>query len=272
MNLLKNINKTIHKNALVYFIIGLILFIFVYIFFSQILKLKEGFVWDDQSTKKFLLIEHTINPDKVFDVNMIQENQASQEELNYFNKNGIWPWSQKTIDLYTESINKNPYIRTLAKDSISYNRTIYNESAILRVLSYQTKEGQFLLNGVLVSNPSGNKFEELPDGFGRFPYNSGLLEQDKTQDIIRCNVKENNSKLERITYTGKGGIFGEQSSNVNSLNYNELENIIPGFTFLNEPCNPCGALNLSPDYSCPFQIKLKNDYSISNVWKYLWGI
>jgi len=236
------------------------------------LKLKEGFVWDDQSTKKFLLIEHTINPDKVFDVNMIQENQASQEELNYFNKNGIWPWSQKTIDLYTESINKNPYIRTLANDSISYNRTIYNENAILRVLSYQTKEGQFLLNGVLVSNPSGNKFEELPDGFGRFPYNSGLLEQDKTQDIIRCNVKENNSELERITYTGKGGIFGEQTSTVNSLNYNELENIIPGFTFLNEPCNPCGALNLSPDYSCPFQIKSKNDYSISNVWKYLWGI
>ena len=99
MSLLKNINKLIHKNVFVYFIIGLILFYFIYSFFSQLFIIKEGFVWDDKSTQHFLLIQHTINQKKIFDVNMIQENQASQEELDYFNK---------TLQLYLSRKNDLP--------------------------------------------------------------------------------------------------------------------------------------------------------------------
>jgi Fe-S cluster assembly protein SufB len=85
--------------------------------------------------------------------------------------------------------------------------TIYNQAAILRILSYQTKEGQFLLNGVLVQDPSGNKLEDLPSGFGNFAYKAGLI-GNKSDDIIKCNTrKENGATLERITYTGKGGIY-----------------------------------------------------------------
>ena len=83
----------------------------------------------------------------------------------------------------------------------------------------------------------------------------------------------NSSTLERIKYTGKGGIFGEQTSTKTNVDYNNLEQIIPGFKFLNGPCNPCGAINENPDYSCPFNIKLKNEPTvISNVWKKLWGL
>ena len=104
--------------------------------------------------------------------------------------------------------------------------TIYNEVAILRILSYQTKEGQFLLNGVLIQDPSGNPMEDLPSGFGNFPYKSGLLE-NKSNDIIKCNMKNpNGATLERIKYTGKGGIYGEQTSTITPVNYNNLENII----------------------------------------------
>ena len=85
--------------------------------------------------------------------------------------------------------------------------------------------------------------------------------------------KPNGGTLERITYTGKGGIFGEQTSKVSPVNYNDLENIIPGFEFLNGPCNPCGAINENPDYSCPFKLKVKNKSPfISNVWQKLWNI
>jgi len=79
--------------------------------------------------------------------------------------------------------------------------------------------------------------------------------------------------LERITYTGKGGIFGEQKSKITPVDYKNLEKIIPGFTFLNGPCNPCGALNENPDYSCPFRLKVENKPPfISGVWQYLWGV
>ena len=205
-------------------------------------KFKENFTQD--STREFLLIQNSINPDIIFDLNMIQ-NQASQQELDYFNTHGIWPWSQETKDMYVEALNTNPYIRTYSPNELPYVMKIYNESAIKEILFNQSNEGQALLNGVLVPNETTNSLEELPNGFGEFAYNSGLQE-DRTKNVIKCNLT--NELLERTVYTGKGGIFGEQTSIVNPVDYNNLESIIPGFNFIDEPCNPCTSA-----YSCHFQ-------------------
>ena len=237
-------------------------------------NIKEGFVWNHQATQDFLLLQNTINPQVIFDVNMIQKSQASQEELYYFNKYAKWPWSEKTKELYLESIKRNPYVRVSPESSLNYSMSIYNETAMLMLLSYQTKEGQFLLNGVLVKDPSGNKIEDLPSGFGNYVYSSGQME-NLSDDVIRCNMKDStgNGTLERIRYTGKGGIYGQQTSTTSPVDYNELENIIPGFTFLNKPCNPCGAINETPDYSCPFKLVVKNKAPfVSDVFQYLWNI
>jgi hypothetical protein len=245
---------------------------------------REKFTTD--SERDFLEIQNSINKQNVFDMNIINS-QASQEELDYFNKYAMWPWSKDVVDLYTEAVNRNPYIRMTAQQRtyedkdvnpdddrrINFARRIYNQAAILRLLSYQTKEGQFLLNGVLVKDPSGNKMEDLPSGFGDFPYAVGLLE-NRADDVIKCSMKdEQNPTLERVRYTGKGGIFGEQTEKVTPVDYNDLEKIIPGFTFLNKPCNPCGALAANPDYSCAYRLRVRNKPPfISDVWQYLWGI
>lgn len=251
---------------------GIILgLVFLTIYRFNVLS-KEGFSWSPQSTQDFLLIQNSINPKIIFDVNMIQKNQASQEEVDYFNKNGMWPWSQEVEKLYKQSVLNNPYIRTLPEDAVNYARTRYNQAAILRLLSYQTKEGQFLLNGVLVKDPKGNKLEDLPSGFGNFGYISGLI-GNLNDDIIKCTSSDSDSKLEKITYTGKGGIFGQQTKEIKNVDFNNLETLIPGFTFVNEPCNPCGALNEKPDYSCPFKLNVKNKPPfISSVWQYLWDV
>jgi hypothetical protein len=252
-----------------YGIIVGIVFLILYRFHSLS---KEGFTWSPQSTQDFLLIQNTINPKVIFDVNMIQKNQASQEEVDYFNQNGMWPWSQEVQKLYKESVMTNPYIRTSPKDAVNYARRRYNQAAILRLLSYQTKEGQFLLNGVLVRDPSGNKMEDLPSGFGDFGYKSGLIGH-LNDDVIKCTSSDSDSKPEKITYTGKGGIFGQQTKEINDVDYNELEKEIPGFTFVNGACNPCGALNETPDYSCSFKLNVKNKPPfISSVWQYLWKV
>jgi len=255
------------NNRMYGLISGLILLILYR--FSQLSK-KEKFTTN--SERDFLLIQNTINKQKVFDMNVINS-QATQEELNYFNKNGMWPWSQDVIELYQEAIKRNPYVRSEPKEATNYARTIYNQAAILRLISYQTKEGQFLLNGVLVKDPSGNKMEELPSGFGNFPYEAGLIE-NRVDDIIKCNMKdEANPSLERIRYTGKGVIFGEQTEKVTPVDYKDLEKIIPGFTFLNKPCNPCGGIASIPDYSCAYRLRVKNKPPfVSDVWQYLWGI
>ena len=235
--------------------------------FSLLSREKEGF--SDPKTD-FLLIQDTINPNKIYDVNMITKNQTTPEELNYFNQNGIWPWSDKTKELYFQAITANPYIKIAPDAALLETQTIYNEKAILMALSHQTKEGQFLINGIQVSLPEGNPAEDLPSGFGDFVYKSGL-KPNRSKDIIRCNI--DNATLERIHYTGREGIYESQTSTTSPVEYGNLENIIPGFKFVNGPCNPCGAIREKPDYSCPFQIKVKeNDTGISNIWKSLWGL
>jgi hypothetical protein len=42
-------------------------------------KEKEGFTWTAKSTRDFIDLQDTINPKVIFDVDMIQKNQASQQ-------------------------------------------------------------------------------------------------------------------------------------------------------------------------------------------------
>ena len=211
----------------------------------------------DSSLQDFLLIQNTINRQKIFDTNILSK-QATQEELDYFNSHGMWPWSSKTTQKYIDATNKNPYIRTYSKDAVNYARSIYNENAILELLSNQTNEGLFKIDGVFVPNPQGNPKENLPNGFGSFPYESGLL-NDRTKDVIKCNLDTN--ELERTTYNGKGGIYGEQLKSVTPVDYNDLTKLIPGFSFLDKPCNPCanfsGGASVSDRKSVSDQCKFK---------------
>jgi hypothetical protein len=255
----------------IYGVIGCVLVIVLYRF-TNIEKFTT------QSENDFLRIQHTINRQTVFDMDVLNT-QASQEELDYFKKNGMWPWSNEVIELYKEAQTKNPYVRTVPDDAVNEARSIYNQAAILRILTYQSKEGQFLLNGVQVKGSYPEK-EVLPSGFGTFPYDAELI-GNYTNDIIKCNLsssKENLPPMERISYTGKGGIFSEQTSVTSPVDYQQLESIIPGFTFLNDPCNPCGAMGKVPDYSCKYQLKLQREReqesptTISSVWRYLWNL
>lgn len=208
-----------------------------------------------QSERDFLLSQHTINKDTVFDMDVINS-QASQAELDYFNQHGMWPWSPKVIELYTSAVSHNPYIRTVPAESTLYARRLYNEAAIIRVLTYQSKEGQFLLNGISVDDPLlNNNNNMLSSGFGSFPYTSGLIKEDNTKDTIMCNLST--MSLERI-----------KGVNVTPVDYHQLENIIPGFHFLDKPCNPCTSMAANPDYSCAYSL---SSTTISDIWQYLWN-
>ena len=276
--------KMISKNIKMFFLkdsssklIGLltilgILLIIIYRFVQLSIPNKEGFVWSPDSTTNFLQIQNTINKNIIFDPIQIQK-QASQAEVDYFLQNGMWPWSQEVQDIYSQMLEKNPLVRTYPDDAIISARTIYNQNAILQIISWQNKEGSFLIKGIEVNNNSQNPAEELPSGFGNFGYSSGLT-VNKNNPIIRCKVNHEgeNMTLEKITYTGKDGITGLQTKDISNVDYNDLESIIPGFKFTNGPCNPCIALNSPPDYSCPFTLKLKNKSSArSSVWDYLWS-
>ena len=113
-----------------YSILALILVIVLYRF-SQInnqssnnqSNLKEGFTWSTQSITDFTKLQGTLNPHVVFDTNKIQQ-QASEEEVEYFLQNQLWPWSQEVQDLYKESVMNNQYIQINPEDAVNQARQI----------------------------------------------------------------------------------------------------------------------------------------------------
>ena len=255
-----------------YGIILFIIFVVMQRFISvSTIKNKEGFTWQQSSTNKFLSLQKTINPQVIFDTNEIQK-QASQDEVDFFIKNGYWPWSKQVQELFVNSLNNNPYVRTDPNLALQTIRTIYNEKAILQMLSWQAKEGQFLLNGVSV-NGEKNKLQDLPNGWGDYAFDTEQI--TRTNKVIKCGYNKNDKKLalQQITYMGDGGVLNEHVKDKKSVDYNNLEKLIPGFSFLKGPCNPCQAIDNSPSYSCPFQLDISgSDPGVSPIWQYLWGL
>jgi hypothetical protein len=128
--------------------------------------LKEGFTWSEESGRKFIELQNSINPGVVFDTKEIQS-QASQEEVNYFLKNSMWPWSKDVEDLYKELLEKNTYVRTNPNNAINEVKTKYNQSIIIQILSSQLD--------VLQNNKNEHVNMDNRDGLGSYPFSSGLV-------------------------------------------------------------------------------------------------
>jgi len=230
---------------------------------------KESFTmnsyspWDDNIKREFVVYQQLINPGIVFDLEMIQK-QATQKEAEYLIKNGYWPWTKQTEKIYIESTNKNPIVRVYPQDQVNQVKTIYNNNAILNLLANQSKESEFLINGVEIDvkdNPM-----DLPNGYGDFAYNSGLAH--KKRPIVKCNLERN--VMEKTEVSGYEGIFNTDLYKTTEVKPDDLETLIPGFKFKNGKCNPCDNLTKP---SCAFELDIKgNEGGSSSVWDYLWKI
>ena len=207
---------------------------------------NEPFTTDSET--KFLDLQKTINPNIQFNMTEIDK-QITQQDLDEFLQNGYWTWSAETQRLYKEALNANPYIKSEDLDkAMQKAQTIYNEQIILQILSSQTPEGRFLTNGIDIRS-------EIPDsGFGNYPYEAGLKEQEP-DSTVRCYQSEE-----------KGGKYSLTDKDKNTMDYNQLESLVPGFKFINGACDPCDALNQK--YNCPFKITDKT----SDIWSQLWKL
>ena len=114
---------------------------------------KEGFVWSRDIIKKFDLYQDTVNLNaNQFNMSVLQE-QASEDEAKELINTGYWPWSEDTKKQYVEAVWQNPIIKFEPGAALDYAMKLYNETAAKRLLSWNTKEGQFLLYG---SNANGS--------------------------------------------------------------------------------------------------------------------
>jgi len=144
---------------------GIVLAIILIILY-RFSHLKEGFTWSEESSKQFIELQNSINPNVVFDTKEIKK-QASQEEVDYFLKNARWPWSKGVEDLYKELLDKNTYVRLNPDDAMNDVKTKYNQSIITQILSDQLD--------VLQNNLDKRTIINDRNGLGSYPFTYGLV-------------------------------------------------------------------------------------------------
>jgi hypothetical protein len=220
----------------------------------------EGFAsWNNETVQDFLDYENKANPTYSYDLSYIQLT-ASKDDVRSLIDNNEWPWDPHFHDLWAYSAQSSPVTKYHPLSNADYNQAIYNQSAAGQILALNTHEGHFLTQGVLLDrNTKGGS------GMGEFGKNSGL-DRGGNGDVLRCHPETGD--MTRIRRGGYDGLFSISPDVETKVPYSYLPFLVPGFSFLDAPCNPCVALNSPPDYSCPFTL----GRSISPLWEYLWGI
>ena len=200
---------------------------------------SSGNAWSDDLLKRFASYQSTTNDNRnSYNMAVIQQ-QASPSEAETLIKTGYWPWSSDTKYEYTDAMWHHPIIKVNVGNALDYAMKTYNETAAKLLMSWNTKEGQFLLFG-----GKGSNYDTIKCSTDSAMI--GVIKKEFKDDYVENSVPIQNA---------------------------DIPNQMPGFTFLNGvgPCNPCVALN--NDYSCPFKLKTKDgDDTISPVWARLFSI
>jgi len=212
----------------------------------------DATLWSPDLIERFIKYQQLHNKNIRFDINILQR-QASPEEVEELLTTGQWPWSPEIIKMYNRSISQNNIVNVSTGISLHTARTIYNQTAIKELLSWNSKEGNFLLFGSTIGHTKG------------LPYN--------INNIIRCSThKDGASVMKKFTYTGYDGINGNLVNRVDSVSNEDIPKLVNGFKFLEGECNPCVAMNDPAEYSCPFALDIGKGYKPSPIWAHLWGI
>ena len=251
----------------IYFAIGIgIIFLILF----MVSKIKEGIlsgipqymqykgkgdnIWPLDVINDFQSFQAAHNPNIFFDMKIIQK-QATADEARSFLKNGKWPWSEDVQRKYKDAVAHNSYISSNPGTSLNDAQIVYNENAIKQLLTWNTKEGDFLICGVTIGHP-----KNMPKNIN---------------NTVKCAASlDGDTVMHKTVYTGYSGINGVMTYNTSVVPNAEIPSVVPGFSFLAEKgvCNPCAPLNSPPDYSCPFIIDTGNGTEISEIWENLRGI
>ena len=242
-------NKLFIRNPSIWF--G-ILMIFIIISISiHLSNKKEGFdnSWSPKLIKKFLNYQELHNPTYMYDINIIQQ-QVSPEEVEQYFQTGHWKWSPQLEEIYLQMIKRNTRISFNPPSALEKAKRIYNEKAISELLSWNTKEGQFIINGAIIGH---NK--KLPKNIN---------------NLLQCNKDGNMIKVIKKDLPIEPQYMIENKTIVEPT---DIPSLLPGFHFLENPCNPCSILQEDvPNYNCKFSLDIGDQGIISPIWAYLWNI
>jgi hypothetical protein len=218
------------------------------------------------------LYQDTVNLNKnQFNMRVLQE-QASEDEAKELMETGYWPWSEDTKEQYVDAVWQNPIIKFDPGAALDYAMKLYNETAAKRLLSWNTKEGEFLLYGANDNNKNIIGITTGSDGLANGEGQGVTVDgQISKKNIYKCS-DDSNPVLQKTSVNGYNLSNGFKNTTTVDIAFEDIPDEVAGFSFVNSPCNPCAPLNDIPDYSCPFKLNVKGNDEISDVWKGLWSV
>lgn len=234
--------------------------------------------WDPALVDAFLTQQSVYHPNVVFTMSQIQQ-QASPEEAETYLRTGQWPWDDTLQDIFRATVQDDPLVRQNEDHALAETRTLYNAGIAQEVLSWKAPEGQFLMSGALVDAEEGDATSGR-DGWGDYAQRAGLSSGEK--DVVRCGTLhgdgdgDGDTSLQpiRLHPSGRHVLTHAPTWQVTAVDPSTLPTVVPGFSFLQGVCNPCGVLESPSDTSCPFTLRggEGGDLAVSPIWSYRWGL
>jgi len=196
----------------------------------------------DMLKRDFMAFQQTHLPGYYYDWKQLRK-QVTPEDIRYLLKNNKWKWSHEVKELYKKYIRENLSVSIDPGIALENAQMVYNEKAILQLMALNSKEGSFLTNGAIVGHTRG------------VPANRN--------NLVVCSEK--GSGMVKKSWLGYSGIWGNLIENEEPVANEDLPLVVPGFRFVDAPCDPC-----SEDRSCRFTLNVGDGALISPVWLYLW--
>ena len=222
-----------NKRLFLFFILFCCLFIYYYFKIDEIktqsvelFTNKKNKEWSEDLKQRFLKYQNTMSINNyTYNLEILQQ-QVSPQEVEEYLKSGYWNWDETLKKLYLDKLQSSTLVNFLPEQGLIYAMKMYTPEAAKQLLSWNYKEGEFLLYGA----------------------------KDINKNIIKCSSDDKSFLID--------------ISN-NKIDDENIPNVIPGFSFIDKPCNPCVGLN---NDKCAFKLNVKGDDSTSEIWKMIWNL
>jgi hypothetical protein len=195
---------------------------------------------------------------------------------NQNQNNKIHPWSEDLRQRFLK------YQNTMSRNDYTYNLEMLQQQVTPEEVEEYLKTGYWnwdetLKKLYLDKVQSSTLINLVPEV--SLDYAMKMYSPDAVKQLLAWNYKEGEFLLYGAKDINKNIIKCSTddepfltSDGKNKINNEDIPDVIPGFSFINEPCNPCTNLNLNNINKCAFKLNIEGDNNTSEIWKRIWNL
>lgn len=196
------------------------------------------------------------------------------ELFENYNQN-IHPWSEDLRQRFLK------YQNTMSRNDYTYNLEILQQQVTPDEVEEYLKTGYWnwddTLKQLYLDKVQSSTLVNLVPEEG-LKYAMRMYTPEAVKQLLAWNYKEGEFLLYGAKDVNKNIVKCSTDTEPvltdekNKINNEDIPNVVYGFSFINEPCNPCVNLNLTNHDKCAFKLNIEGDNTTSEIWKRIWNL